>query len=64
MKAFVMAAGAGTRLRPLTFAIPKPMVPVVNKPVIYYTLENLDEARHLQCRAEPASLPRNDKEIF
>jgi len=41
MKAFVMAAGAGTRLRPLTYAIPKPMVPVVNKPVIYYTLENL-----------------------
>lgn len=44
MKAFVMAAGAGTRLRPLTYAIPKPMVPVVNKPVIYYTMENL--ARH------------------
>jgi len=41
MKAFVMAAGAGTRLRPLTYAIPKPMVPVVNKPVIFYTLENL-----------------------
>ena len=41
MKAFVMAAGAGTRLRPLTFAIPKPMAPVVNKPVIFYTLENL-----------------------
>ncbi|MBN1822810.1 MAG: NDP-sugar synthase [Endomicrobiales bacterium] len=41
MKAFVMAAGAGTRLRPLTYAIPKPMVPVVNKPVLEYTLENL-----------------------
>lgn len=41
MKAFVMAAGAGTRLRPLTYAIPKPMVPVVNKPVIEHTLENL-----------------------
>jgi mannose-1-phosphate guanylyltransferase/phosphomannomutase len=41
MKAFVMAAGAGTRLRPLTYAIPKPMVPVVNKPVLEHTLENL-----------------------
>lgn len=41
MKAFIMAAGAGTRLRPLTFAIPKPMVPVVNKPTIEHTLENL-----------------------
>ncbi len=41
MKAFVMAAGAGTRLRPLTYSIPKPMVPVVNKPVLEHTLENL-----------------------
>lgn len=41
MKAFLMAAGAGTRLRPLTYEIPKPMVPVVNKPVIEYTLETL-----------------------
>lgn len=44
IKAFVMAAGAGTRLRPLTFSIPKPMVPVVNKPVLEHTVENL--ARH------------------
>ena len=41
MKAFVLAAGAGTRLRPLTYAIPKPMVPVVNKPVLEHTVENL-----------------------
>jgi mannose-1-phosphate guanylyltransferase/phosphomannomutase len=47
MKAFVMAAGAGTRLRPLTFEIPKPMVPVVNKPVLEHTLENL--RRHGIC---------------
>lgn len=40
-RAMVMAAGAGTRLRPLTFAVPKPMVPVANRPVIEYTLENL-----------------------
>jgi mannose-1-phosphate guanylyltransferase/phosphomannomutase len=48
MKAFVMAAGAGTRLRPLTFAIPKPMVPVVNKPVLEHTIENL--RRHGICQ--------------
>ena len=41
MKAFIMAAGAGTRLRPLTYAIPKPMVPVLNKPTIEHTVENL-----------------------
>jgi mannose-1-phosphate guanylyltransferase/phosphomannomutase len=40
-KAMVMAAGAGTRLRPLTFSVPKPMVPVANRPVLEYTLNNL-----------------------
>jgi NDP-sugar pyrophosphorylase family protein len=37
----VMAAGAGTRLRPLTNSVPKPMVPIVNRPVLEYTIENL-----------------------
>src|SRR5215510_5581321 len=41
MKAMVMAAGAGTRLQPLTFSVPKPMVPVANRPVLEYTLDNL-----------------------
>src|SRR5262249_10526500 len=44
MRAMVMAAGAGTRLHPLTASVPKPMVPVANRPVLEYTLENL--ARH------------------
>ena len=37
----VMAAGAGTRLRPLTLALPKPMVPIANRPVLEYAIENL-----------------------
>lgn len=41
MKAMVMAAGVGTRLRPLTHFIPKPMIPIVNKPVLEHTLELL-----------------------
>jgi mannose-1-phosphate guanylyltransferase/phosphomannomutase len=41
MKAFILAAGNGTRLRPLTKEIPKPMLPILDKPVIHYTLENL-----------------------
>jgi mannose-1-phosphate guanylyltransferase len=38
MKAMVMAAGLGTRLRPLTYEVPKPMVPVANRPVVEHIL--------------------------
>lgn len=41
IKAMVLAAGAGTRLRPLTYETPKPMVPVVNRPVLHHVLDNL-----------------------
>ena len=41
MKAMVMAAGAGTRLHPLTLSVPKPMVPIANRPVLEYTINNL-----------------------
>lgn len=41
MKAVVMAGGEGARLRPLTIARPKPMVPVVNKPVMEHVLDLL-----------------------
>ena len=33
-----MAAGLGTRLRPLTYEVPKPMVPVVNRPIMEHIL--------------------------
>jgi mannose-1-phosphate guanylyltransferase/phosphomannomutase len=41
LKAFILAAGVGTRLRPLTFELPKPMIPLVNKPVMAHTIDNL-----------------------
>ncbi len=44
MKAMVLAAGEGTRLRPLTGALPKPILPLANRPLLEHTLELL--ARH------------------
>jgi mannose-1-phosphate guanylyltransferase len=44
MRAMVLAAGLGTRLRPITYGMPKPMVPVVNRPVMEHILRLL--ARH------------------
>lgn len=41
MKAIIMAGGFGTRLRPLTCKIPKPMVPLVNKPMMQHIIELL-----------------------
>jgi len=41
MKAIVLAGGLGTRLRPLTFAIPKPLVPVGEKPILEILIEHL-----------------------
>jgi mannose-1-phosphate guanylyltransferase len=40
-KAVILAGGYGTRLRPLTFSMPKTMIPLVNKPVIDYILDYL-----------------------
>ncbi|MBS1881257.1 MAG: NDP-sugar synthase [Actinobacteria bacterium] len=38
MRAMVLAAGLGTRLRPITYTMPKPMVPVANRPVMEHIL--------------------------
>ncbi len=42
-KAMIMAAGVGTRLNPLTLKVPKPMVPIVNTPILELILRHLQE---------------------
>ncbi len=60
-RAMVLAAGFGTRLRPLTESIPKPLVPVANRPLLEYTFallaaagvrEAIVNAHHLAERLE------------
>lgn len=41
MEAIILAGGLGTRLRPLTFAIPKPLIPVGERPILEILIQNL-----------------------
>lgn len=43
MKAVVMAGGFGTRIQPLTTSLPKPMLPILNKPMMEYIITKLKE---------------------
>lgn len=48
MIGIILAAGKGTRLQPLTYAIPKPLLPVGGRPVIDYVIDNLKTCKEIE----------------
>ena len=60
MQALILAGGEGTRLRPLTTKVPKPVVPLANRPFISYMLDWLERPR-LRRRRDVVRLPRRGR---
>jgi mannose-1-phosphate guanylyltransferase/mannose-1-phosphate guanylyltransferase/phosphomannomutase len=64
MKAMVLAAGLGTRLRPLTYEITKPMVPVLDRPVMEHILDLLKRHGFDEVIANLHYFPDSIKQYF
>ena len=63
-KAMILAAGQGTRVRPLTKDIPKPMIPILGKPVMEYLIEHLARYGVTKIMVNVAFMHRKIEEYF
>src|SRR5262245_35688837 len=57
MRAMLLAAGLGTRLRPLTDHLPKPAVPLLGRPLAHYAIDRLLAAGVTELAANAHHLP-------
>jgi len=64
MKAMVLAAGLGTRLKPITYEIPKPMVPVLDRPVMAHIVGMLERQGFTDLIANLHYYPDSIRDYF
>lgn len=64
MKAMILAAGKGTRVRPITYTIPKPMIPILQKPVMEFLLELLRQHGFDQIMVNVSHLAQEIESYF
>ncbi|NEP16068.1 MAG: NDP-sugar synthase [Leptolyngbya sp. SIO4C1] len=64
MKAMILAAGKGTRVRPITYTIPKPMIPIMQKPVMEFLLDLLRQHGFDQVMANVSHLANEIEGYF
>ncbi|MBK9315012.1 MAG: NDP-sugar synthase [Acidobacteria bacterium] len=64
MQALILAGGEGTRLRPLTVYTPKPVVPIVNRPILFYQIDLLKRAGIKDIKLTLGYEPTKIREIF
>jgi mannose-1-phosphate guanylyltransferase len=60
----ILAAGKGTRVRPLTYDLPKPMIPVLGKPVMAYLIEHLRKHGVTEIMVNVSHLHEKIEEYF
>ncbi|HAA32345.1 MAG TPA: mannose-1-phosphate guanyltransferase [Cyanobacteria bacterium UBA8553] len=64
MKAMILAAGKGTRVRPITYTIPKPLIPILQKPVMEFLLELLRQHGFDQIVVNVSHLAKEIEDYF
>ena len=64
MRAMILAAGLGTRLRPLTYLMPKPVAPVLNRPIVARIAELLAEHGFADLVTNLSYLPEQIREVL
>ena len=62
-QAVILAGGLGTRLRPLTNSLPKPMIPVNGRPFMTYLVDQLRENGFERILMLPMNMSVTDEEI-